>query len=275
MGPTTRQAPSCPSGCREQGWDCPDDALACCVLLDSPLRFFHLLLACFLSVFSQHKKVQRKNMAEIFEGYEREYCELSASISRNVTALESSSGGARKDLLTKTEKEIEEAGDLLQQMTLEARAAVKPVKDQLMNKLANYTKDHTKAKADFKRASLNTNAAGAAVAGGALFAGEQTNAEQRQRMLNATDRLKGQKDRVAEARRTVAETEEVGQGIISNLATQRDTIENAGGHLRETNTDISRSGRILTYVFDLDVLWVYFIHDRRTGHWTHWLSVDG
>jgi vesicle transport through interaction with t-SNAREs protein 1 len=184
-------------------------------------------------------------MAEIFENYEQEYCELATSVKRHIQTLATATGETRKQVLATAERESDEANDILQQMSLEARVAVGPTKEQLRQRLANYQKDAAKVKADLKRIKLEP-AAGAAGDRDALFAGADPAAgDQRQRLLATTDKLNDSGRRIKDATRVAAETEQIGVTIMSDLQRQRETIERTQGHLRETNTNISRSRRIL------------------------------
>eukprot|EP00762_Andalucia_godoyi_P002987 ANDGO_04159.mRNA.1 Vesicle transport v-SNARE 13 len=183
-------------------------------------------------------------MAEIFENYEQEYIEISASIKRHTDSLQSASGENRRQMIATLDREIEEAEDILRQMSLEARVAVGPVREQLKQRLTNYQKDSTKAKADLKRAKLDVSSA----AGGrdALLSGTaDSNQAYRDRLVASTDRLSSQGSRIKDATRVAEETETVGVGIMSELSKQREQIQRAQGHLSETNTQISRSRRIL------------------------------
>ncbi len=60
--------------------------------------------------------------------------------------------------------------------------------------------------------------------------GAATSAAQRDRLLNATDKLKQTGDRIKEGKKTLLETEELGVSILQDLHKQRETIQ----HTRDT-----------------------------------------
>lgn len=52
-------------------------------------------------------------------------------------------------------------------------------------------------------------------------------------------------DRLAQTQRLALETEQLGISVLADLRRQREQIERAGQVLHETDTDISRSNKIL------------------------------
>jgi hypothetical protein len=76
--------------------------------------------------------------------------------------------------------------------------------------------------------------------------GAATSAVQRDRLLNATDKLKQTGDRIKEGKKTLLETEELGVSILQDLHKQRETIQHTRDTLHGADENIGRSRRILT-----------------------------
>lgn len=69
--------------------------------------------------------------------------------------------------------------------------------------------------------------------------------EQRQQLLSGTDRLGRSSNRLRDAQRVANETEDIGAGVLRDLATQRSTIENTRGTLLESEGYTDRSIKTL------------------------------
>lgn len=72
-----------------------------------------------------------------------------------------------------------------------------------------------------------------------------TAAGQRDRMLAATERLQKTSDRLQVGKQQLAETEELGVSILSDLARQRETILHARDTLHGADDNISKARRVL------------------------------
>lgn len=69
--------------------------------------------------------------------------------------------------------------------------------------------------------------------------------EQRQQLLSGTDRLGRSSNRLRDAQRVANDTENVGAGVLSDLATQRNQIEGTRERLLESETYTDRSIKTL------------------------------
>ncbi len=76
--------------------------------------------------------------------------------------------------------------------------------------------------------------------------GAATSAAQRDRLLNATDKLKQTGQRIQEGKKTLLETEELGVSILQDLHKQRETIVRTRDTLHGADENIGKSRRILT-----------------------------
>ena len=69
--------------------------------------------------------------------------------------------------------------------------------------------------------------------------------EQRQQLLQGTDRLARSSDRIRESQRIANETEQIGASALANLHSQRSVIEHARGTLLESEGFVDRSVKTL------------------------------
>ncbi|CAG9788506.1 unnamed protein product [Diatraea saccharalis] len=69
--------------------------------------------------------------------------------------------------------------------------------------------------------------------------------EQRQKLLDNTERLERTGKNISEGYRLAVETEQVGAAVLHELSAQRETIQRARGRIRETDEQLTRSGRVV------------------------------
>lgn len=69
--------------------------------------------------------------------------------------------------------------------------------------------------------------------------------DQKQRLLSNSERIERTSNSLDDAYRVAIETEEIGAHVLTNLHTQRETIQRNKQRMRETNADLGRSARIM------------------------------
>ncbi|GAB2209694.1 hypothetical protein Droror1_Dr00026915 [Drosera rotundifolia] len=187
-------------------------------------------------------------MSEVFEAYERRYCEISASLSKKCTAASALDGEQKKQKINEVKAGIEEAESLIRKMDLEARSLQPNVKAVLLAKLREYKSDLNNLKNEVKRVS---SANPSQVARDELLESGMADAltvsaDQRARLMQSTERLNKSSDRIREGRKTMLETEELGVSILQDLHLQRQSLLHAHNTLHGVDENIGRSKRILT-----------------------------
>ncbi|XP_011035803.1 PREDICTED: vesicle transport v-SNARE 13 [Populus euphratica] len=189
-----------------------------------------------------------EKMSEIFEGYERQYCELSANLSRKCTAALALDGEQKKQKISEIRAGLEDAESLIRKMDMEARNLQPNVKAVLLAKLREYKSDLNNLKTEVKRiGSGNLNAAARDELLEAGMANSLTaSADQRSRLMMATERLNQSGDRIKDSRRTMLETEELGVSILQDLHQQRQSLLHAHNTLHGVDDNIGKSKRVLT-----------------------------
>lgn len=80
--------------------------------------------------------------------------------------------------------------------------------------------------------------------------------DQRQRLLENSERIERTGNRLNQGYRLALETEQMGAQVLQDLNHQRETIQNTRNRLRETNADIGLSSRVL------NSMWMRGIRDK-------------
>ncbi|KAJ8774665.1 hypothetical protein K2173_017111 [Erythroxylum novogranatense] len=187
-------------------------------------------------------------MSEVFEGYERQYCELSANLSRKCNSASLlPSGEEKRAKLSEINSGLDDCDNLVRKMDLEARSLQPSVKAMLLAKLREYKSDLNKLKKEFKRAmSGNPNQVNHdELLEAGLADTHAVSANQRDRLSMSVERLDQSGDRIKESRRTVLETEEIGISILEDLHQQRQTLLHAHDKLHGVDDAIDKSKKVL------------------------------
>ncbi|GIL75419.1 hypothetical protein Vretimale_8053 [Volvox reticuliferus] len=184
----------------------------------------------------------------LFSQYENEYCNKSTDISRKINLAITFSGEAKRKKLTEVDGDIKEADNIIKKMDMEARSVAPERSKQLQNKVKEYKADLASLKEQLSKARTAAgseyDAARAELGLGMDYA--SSSQAQRDRMLSATAKLEQSNDRLQTGKKLLAETEELGSGILANLAAQRETIVHSRDTLHGADDNISKARKILT-----------------------------
>ncbi|KAF1852038.1 V-snare-domain-containing protein [Cucurbitaria berberidis CBS 394.84] len=181
---------------------------------------------------------------ERFGGYEAELKLVQADLSQQIEQIKETTGEPRKAAISRAERALEEADELMGQMRLEKSNIPANLKskynarfrnfehdiDTTKRKLESYTNDRSKLFGD--RYTDNPEGADAQL-------------EQRQQLLSGTDRLNRSSGRLRESQRIALETEQIGAGTLSDLNRQREQITNTRERLLESESYTDRSIKTL------------------------------
>ncbi|XP_015895022.3 vesicle transport v-SNARE 12 isoform X2 [Ziziphus jujuba] len=188
-------------------------------------------------------------MSDVFEGYERQYCELSANLSRkcNSTALLTDQE-QKQQKLSEIKAGLDDADVLIRKMDLEARSLQPSVKAVLLAKLREYKSDLNQLKKEFKRITSPTasQAAREELLESGVVDLHSVSADQRERMAMSVERLNESSERIMQSRRTIFETEELGVSILQDLHQQRETLLHSHNKLHGVDDAIDKSKKVLT-----------------------------
>lgn len=184
-------------------------------------------------------------MSEVFEGYERQYCELSTNLSRKCSSASLlPDGDQKKEKYSDIQSGLDDADALIRKMDLEARSLQPNVKAMLLAKLREYKSDLNKLKREFKRIS-SPDAHEELLESGKADP-NVVSVEQRERLAMSVERIDQSGERIRESRRIMLETEELGISIVEDLNQQRETLLHSRNKLHGVDDAISKSKKVLS-----------------------------
>ncbi|KAL8456339.1 hypothetical protein ACS0TY_034526 [Phlomoides rotata] len=189
-------------------------------------------------------------MAAVFEGYEKQYCELSANLSKKCASANLLDGEQKKQKLAEIQTGLDEAEALIRKMDLDARSLQPNIKAVLLAKLREYKSDLNNLKSEVKRiASTNLNqAARDELLEAGLADTLAVSANQKDRLVMSTGRLNNSSNRIRESRKVMLETEELGVSLLQDLHQQRQSLLNANNTMHGVDDNIGRSRKIITNI---------------------------
>lgn len=180
---------------------------------------------------------------ERFSGYEAELKLVQADLSQQLEQIKETTGEPRKAAISRAERALEEANELIGQMRLEKSNIPASLKSKYNTRFRNYESDLDAIK---RKLDAHTNDRSK------LFGDRYTDnpdmdaqQEQRQQLLSGTDRLNRSSGRLRESQRIALETEQIGAGTLSDLHRQREQITHTRERLLESETYTDRSIKTL------------------------------
>jgi len=182
-----------------------------------------------------------------FEKYEVEFSHINVTIQRNINLLPNLPGERKKLAIKETEKEIEEAEQLLRQMDIETNSH--PRRAQLQQKVKGLQGDIQRAKKELQKAaasSSNSLNRTDLMAGAGSQDYQVQFMDQRQGLLAGNEKLNKTSDRVNNAHRIAIETEAIGTNVLGDLNQQRGQIIRATEKLDDVNDNMKQSKTILS-----------------------------
>lgn len=189
-------------------------------------------------------------MASLFDAYDQEFTSISQDINKNINELKRTSGGASGGTIRHIENLLSQAQDLIKQMEVEVRSLDPATKKVLNEKLQQYKKSTSSLKSDFERAKEQAQRSN--------LIGDKS-IEQRQRLLDTNDKLSRQNEMIANAHRTVAETEDVAAEITTELARNREKILSSRAKATEFMGITDTARRLVSSMSQRDVRQKYMI----------------
>lgn len=186
-------------------------------------------------------------MTDVFQGYERQYCEISASLSRKCTAAASQEGEKLKQKASEIKSGIDGAEALIRKMDLEARNLQPSVRAGQLAKLREYKSDLNNLKGTLKRITAGNGQQGAReeLLESGMADTLVVSADQRSRLLRTTERQNQTTDRIRDSHRTMLETEELGVSIMHDLHQQRQSLLHANDTLHDVDDNVGKSRKIM------------------------------
>ncbi|XP_046674534.1 vesicle transport through interaction with t-SNAREs homolog 1A-like [Homalodisca vitripennis] len=184
-------------------------------------------------------------MAMLIEMYEQQYGVLTADITSRIGKLPSVSGSERRTLITELDRHLEECNELLEQMELEVREMKATEQPRLRTRLESYRVELGRLQQEFKRARSVTSQESYHESSEHFSPGLSLNEEQKQRLLDNSERLERTGNHLTSGYQILLETEEIGSQVLRDLSQQRETIQKSRSRLRETDAELGRSSRLV------------------------------
>lgn len=188
-------------------------------------------------------------MSEVFEGYERQYCELSANLSRKCNSAAVILDREQKNRqVSELQAGLDDADVVIRKMDLEARSLQPSLKAMFLAKLREYKSDLNTLKREVKKLTSpkSEQAAHEELLESGVADAHVASANQRERLVMSTERLNQSSDRISESRRAALETEDLGVSILQDLHQQRETLLHSHTKLHGVDDAIDKSKKILS-----------------------------
>ncbi|KAJ9611780.1 uncharacterized protein PV06_03158 [Exophiala oligosperma] len=185
--------------------------------------------------------------SELFSTYEAELKLVEADITQKLDQIPEISGEERKAAIRGAERAIDEAKELLDQMTLEKSNIPTSARSKVNTRFRNHQSDvdsltrKLKSLADSDRKQLF----GDRYTDDPEAGPRDLQLEQRQQLLSGTERLGRSSDRLRESQRVALETEQIGASTLADLHQQRNVIENTHQNLLQSEGYVDRSVKTL------------------------------
>ncbi|KAF8251088.1 V-snare-domain-containing protein [Wilcoxina mikolae CBS 423.85] len=183
--------------------------------------------------------------SELFASYEADFKLVFADIKQKVDQIPELTGEARKAAIHTAERAIDEADEIITQMSLEINNIPSTSKTKPRQRLRNYSTDLDSARGSLLKFAQNADreallgrrndstSSGDAVAG------------QRQQLLKGTQSLERSSQRLLESERIARDTENIGANILGDLGRQRESIVHTHNTLNDSEQVLDRSIKTL------------------------------
>ncbi|KAH8339018.1 hypothetical protein KR074_000742 [Drosophila pseudoananassae] len=185
----------------------------------------------------------------LLDQYEQQYAALIAEITAHIGRLQQQSNSSdRHELCGKIDTSLPEAQELLEQMGLEVRELNPAQRTSFNGKLQVAQAEFKRLQAEYRqtrdkqRAQANTFTT---LDLGDSYEDVSISTDQRQRLLDNSERIERTGNRLTEGYRVALETEQMGAQVLNDLHHQRETLQGARARLRETNAELGRASRTL------------------------------
>ncbi|XP_017864243.1 PREDICTED: vesicle transport through interaction with t-SNAREs homolog 1A isoform X2 [Drosophila arizonae] len=186
----------------------------------------------------------------LLEQYEQQYAALIAEITAHIGRLQQNTT-ERNELCTKIDASLSEAQELLEQMGLEVRELNPLQRSNFNNKIQVAQAELKRLQGEYKqtkdrlRSQANSFTTLDLAGSGDYYEDVAISNDQRQRLLENSERIERTGNRLNEGYRVAIETEALGAQVLNDLHHQRETLQGARARLRETNADLGRASRTL------------------------------
>ncbi|KAJ2906922.1 hypothetical protein MKZ38_009785 [Zalerion maritima] len=173
--------------------------------------------------------------SELFSGYEAELKLVQADLAQKLDQIPELTGEPRKAALNQAERALEEADELLAQMRLEKSSIPTPSRPKINTRFRTY-----ESEISISRQKLKTLSTARAALFGSRYTDDpsagpsDTQLEQRQQLLDGTDRLDRSSQRLKHSQALAMQTEQIGVNTLADLGRQREVIDGTNTRLQSS-----------------------------------------
>ncbi|CAH8680793.1 unnamed protein product [Schistosoma rodhaini] len=187
----------------------------------------------------------------LFESYEKQYGNLTSDITFKLGKIPQLNGGERAKEVHDVSILFDETKELIEQMSLEVQEMRSDVRSKFQNRLECYRKELEKLTTEFRRPRYAVRRPDRKDSYG--FDDEDNlheevlfDTDMRAQLLGNTERISRTTTKLEDGVRVALETEEVGGHILQDLSEQREKLQRSRDKLRQADSDLKKSSRILS-----------------------------
>ncbi|GMT24039.1 hypothetical protein PFISCL1PPCAC_15336, partial [Pristionchus fissidentatus] len=178
--------------------------------------------------------------------FEKQYSLQTAEVTTKIGQLSSLDSSQRVSAIQAIQKLLLDVGDLLGQMELAVRDLPQDSADRNKYELRVRSYRSDKKQLDDELAKAVNRLREAADRDELLALDESISMDQQEEQLIAnTERLERTSRKLHDAYRIAIETEQIGTEVLGNLGAQRETINRSRNRMREADSDLGRSSKLL------------------------------
>ncbi|XP_076645284.1 vesicle transport through interaction with t-SNAREs 1a isoform X2 [Halictus rubicundus] len=183
-------------------------------------------------------------MASLIDNYEQEYAVLTADITAKIGRIRTQNSNERRTFVQDVDRQIKDAQELLEQMELEVRGVTGASRDRLRGRVESHRVELKRLTQEFQSAKKPKEDS-IELSRDDSWDNSITE-DQKERLLDASDRIDRSGRTLQNGYRMVLETEEIGSQVLKELHSQRETIQRGRGRLRDTDAELGRGSRLLS-----------------------------
>jgi len=181
--------------------------------------------------------------------FEQQYSALTAEVTVKIGKVPNLHGGEKLCMISDVEHQIDEVKELLEQMDLEVHNLSTSEKPRYKGRVKSYQQDLANLEKDFRKSRIALSAKAREQLIGEEGEGYDSAVEdQRQRLLDNSERLERSGKKLDVGYRVCVETEEIGNKVLEDLSTQRETITRARDRIHDMDSNLGKSSRVLSTI---------------------------
>jgi len=159
-------------------------------------------------------------MSEVFDAYCEDIQVIANDISRNLSKMKG--GDSSETCLKAIQALLEQSADMVKQAEVEARSCQSTERKYLNEKLKGYKENLASLKSDYDNQTFVNQKC--------LLTGQK--GEDRGRMLDVNEKIRRQNEVIENAKRSVAETEDIGLETLGELERNKEKIQGTRDKVR-------------------------------------------